>query len=119
MNLAKLFETQKVLRERINYNEPDRFNKLVLALMVELGACANEQRTWKFWSNDQDPRIKVREGNCNECNGTGDMYIIILLLYLGRTVKSVMVKALFIKINSLKNTWTNCILFWKLGWESE
>jgi len=58
MNLAKLFETQKVLRDRINYNEPDRFNKLVLALLVELGELANEQRSWKFWSKDQSPRVQ-------------------------------------------------------------
>lgn len=59
MNLAKLFEMQKVLRDRINYNEPDRFNKLVLALLVELGECANEWRGFKFWSQDQEPRTKV------------------------------------------------------------
>jgi dimeric dUTPase (all-alpha-NTP-PPase superfamily) len=47
---------QKVLRDRINYNEPDRFNKLILALLVELGECANEQRSWKYWSKDQQPR---------------------------------------------------------------
>jgi dimeric dUTPase (all-alpha-NTP-PPase superfamily) len=55
MNLAKLFETQKVLRDRIAYNEPDRFNKLVLALLVELGECANEWRGFKFWSKNQEP----------------------------------------------------------------
>jgi dimeric dUTPase (all-alpha-NTP-PPase superfamily) len=37
MKLEKLFETQKVLRERINYRGEDRFNKLVLALLVEIG----------------------------------------------------------------------------------
>lgn len=58
MNLTKLFETQKILRDRINYNEPDRFNKLILALLVELGECANEWRGFKFWSNDQEPRTK-------------------------------------------------------------
>lgn len=58
MNLAKLFETQKVLRDRIGYNEPDRFNKLVLALFVELGECANEWRGFKFWSKDQSPRVQ-------------------------------------------------------------
>jgi dimeric dUTPase (all-alpha-NTP-PPase superfamily) len=56
MNLEKLFQTQKVLRDRINYNEPDRFNKLVLALLVEIGECANEWRGFKFWSKDQEPR---------------------------------------------------------------
>lgn len=59
MNLAKLFEMQKVLRHRINYNEPDRSNKLILALLVELGECANEWRGFKFWSKDQEPRTKV------------------------------------------------------------
>jgi dimeric dUTPase (all-alpha-NTP-PPase superfamily) len=55
MNLSKLFEMQKVLRDRINYNEPDRFNKLILALLVELGECANEWRGFKFWSVNQIP----------------------------------------------------------------
>ena len=59
MNLAKLFRTQKVLSERIGYYEPDRFNKLILALLVELGECANEQRSWKFWSKNQNPRTKA------------------------------------------------------------
>jgi dimeric dUTPase (all-alpha-NTP-PPase superfamily) len=58
MNLTKLFETQKILRDRIGYNEPDRFNKLVLALLVELGECANEWRGFKFWSKNQKPRTK-------------------------------------------------------------
>jgi dimeric dUTPase (all-alpha-NTP-PPase superfamily) len=58
VNLEKLFETQKVLRDRIGYNEPDRFNKLILALLVELGECANEHRGFKFWSQNQQPRTK-------------------------------------------------------------
>jgi len=58
MNLEKLFQTQKVLRDRIGYNEPDRFNKLILALLVELGECANEWRGFKFWSQNQQPTIK-------------------------------------------------------------
>lgn len=55
MNLVKLFDTQKVLRDRIAYDQPDRFNKLVLALLVELGECANEWRGFKFWSKNQEP----------------------------------------------------------------
>jgi dimeric dUTPase (all-alpha-NTP-PPase superfamily) len=53
MNLEKLFQTQKILRDRIGYNEPDRFNKLILALLVELGECAKEWRGFKFWSVNQ------------------------------------------------------------------
>lgn len=61
MNLQKLFETQKVLMERIEKEHPrkegeDRFDKKVLALLVEVGECANEQRSWKYWSNDKKPR---------------------------------------------------------------
>ncbi|WP_273128980.1 dUTP diphosphatase [Bacillus weihaiensis] len=59
MNLTKLFETQKVLRDRIGYEGPDRLEKLILALLVEVGECANEWRGFKFWSKDQEPRIKV------------------------------------------------------------
>jgi dimeric dUTPase (all-alpha-NTP-PPase superfamily) len=72
MNLTKLFETQKILRDRINYNEPDRFNKLVLALLVELGECANEWRGFKFWSKDQMPRVE-EDVQCEVCKGTGDL----------------------------------------------
>jgi dimeric dUTPase (all-alpha-NTP-PPase superfamily) len=76
MNLEKLFETQKVLRERINYRGEDRFNKLVLALLVELGECANEWRGFKFWSKDQEPRYFVPNPNdvCKECKGQPIFY---------------------------------------------
>lgn len=57
MNLNELIETQKVLRDRISYDEPDRLNKLILALLVEIGECANEWRGFKYWSKDQAPRI--------------------------------------------------------------
>lgn len=70
MNLTKLFEAQKKLREHINYNGEDRFEKLILALLVELGECANEQRSWKFWSKNQEPR-KEKRIKCPTCNGTG------------------------------------------------
>ncbi|MEH7521984.1 dUTP diphosphatase [Bacillus sp. JJ1503] len=64
MDLKKLFEIQKVLRDRINYNEPDRFNKLVLALLVELGECANEWRGFKFWSVNQLPHTSAVRVPC-------------------------------------------------------
>ncbi|MGE7880358.1 dUTP diphosphatase [Peribacillus muralis] len=70
MNLNKLFETQKVLRDRINYNEPDRFDKLILALLVEIGECANEWRGFKFWSTDQEPRTEELI-ECEGCGGSG------------------------------------------------
>ncbi|UTI44419.1 dUTP diphosphatase [Niallia sp. RD1] len=59
MNLQKLFQTQKVLRDRIGYEGEDRFEKLILALLVEIGECANEFRGFKFWSKDQKPRTEL------------------------------------------------------------
>jgi dimeric dUTPase (all-alpha-NTP-PPase superfamily) len=64
MNLQKLFQSQKVLRNRIGYNEPDRFNKLILALLVELGECANEWRGFKFWSVNQLPHTSAVRVPC-------------------------------------------------------
>lgn len=60
MNLQKLFEAQKVLDERIikehRLEGQDLLQNKILALLVELGECANEYRAWKFWSKDQNPR---------------------------------------------------------------
>lgn len=67
MNLDKLFSMQKVLRDQINYDKPDKPYKLILALIAEIGELANEQRSWKFWSKDQQPRTKaVRNVAMNE-----------------------------------------------------
>jgi len=71
MNLSKLFETQKVLRDRIGYEGPDRLEKLILALLVEVGECANEWRGFKFWSKNQNPRVT---DHCRNCSGRGEGY---------------------------------------------
>ncbi|OYD58458.1 hypothetical protein CGZ90_00725 [Fictibacillus aquaticus] len=63
MNLKPLFEKQQELRDRINYQGADRFEKLVLALLVEIGECANEWRGFKFWSTDQEPRTFAKTTN--------------------------------------------------------
>lgn len=64
MNLINLFETQRILDERIMEKHPELVgqNNLdwkILALQVELGECANEWRGFKKWSNDQEPRTKL------------------------------------------------------------
>lgn len=86
MEFKKLFATQKVLMDRIEKEHPPfkhehRSSKRLLALLVEIGECANEQRSWKFWSKDQEPRTKGKckmcddhihfVGGCPMCNGTG------------------------------------------------
>ncbi|UKL29990.1 dUTP diphosphatase protein [Bacillus phage PK1] len=71
MNLEKLFDMQKDLGKvgLFNYQGEDRFDKLVLALLVELGECANEWRGFKFWSKDQNPRVWVN--TCEHCIWNG------------------------------------------------
>lgn len=64
MNLKHLFELQAKLDERIEKEHPrqegeDRLAKKILALQVELGELANEWRGFKYWSNNQEPRIRV------------------------------------------------------------
>lgn len=90
MNLKQLFDTQRILDERIAKEHPvqegeDRFAKKILALLSELGECANEQRSWKFWSKDQKPRtikyVPFEETQCENydllyCEICGDYYDI-------------------------------------------
>lgn len=78
MNLQKLFDLQRQLDERIEKEHPrqpgeDRLAKKNLALLVELGELANEWRGFKFWSNDQEPRIQVKIP-CRNCGGHGEGY---------------------------------------------
>lgn len=52
---------QKVLDENILKQHPlqegeDRTGKVILALLVEVGECANEWRGFKFWSKDQEAK---------------------------------------------------------------
>jgi dimeric dUTPase (all-alpha-NTP-PPase superfamily) len=55
MNLAKLYEVQAKLKDRIGYKGADKFEKMMLALLVEIGECANEWRGFKYWSKKQKP----------------------------------------------------------------
>lgn len=61
MNLAKLFELQENLDERIRENHglqgESLFSRKILALQVELAELANETRCFKFWS-DKKPSDK-------------------------------------------------------------
>ena len=75
MNLQKLFEMQAKLDKDITAHHPvkkteNRLEKKALALLVELGECANEWRGFKFWSNNQEPRTEEVVG-CDECRALG------------------------------------------------
>lgn len=61
INFKYLYEIQAGLKAHISKNHPerndeDRSAKKFLALLVELGECANEERSFKFWSTDQNAR---------------------------------------------------------------
>lgn len=77
MNLQKLFEAQAELDAFIEQQHPtqpgeNRLEKKVLALLVELGECANEWRGFKFWSNDQKANeLEWVDEDCKSCKGTG------------------------------------------------
>ena len=62
MNLAKLFETQKILDNRSvdehKLHGQDLLPQKILALQVELAELAQNWRGFKFWSKDQEPRTK-------------------------------------------------------------
>ena len=70
-----LFELQKKLDAHIIKNKElegiDKFPAKVLAALVEIGENANEQRSWKYWSNDQEPRNFEWHGDCKICKGSG------------------------------------------------
>lgn len=73
MKLSKLFETQRILDERIMEQHPElrgqnNLDWKILALQVELGECANEWRGFQKWSNYQKPRkiIHTTEGATTE-----------------------------------------------------
>lgn len=76
MNLTKLFDTQRILDERIvrqkGLEGRDLLPNKILALLVELGELANEERSWKFWSNNQTARNQDIE--CHACKGLGEFH---------------------------------------------
>lgn len=69
MNLAKLFEMQRQLDDRIikekGLSGQNLFPNTVLALQVELAEFANEGRWFKHWSNKQTPFVETEV--CDYC----------------------------------------------------
>lgn len=79
MNLTKLFEIQKELDRKIIKKKGlagrDLLQERILALQVELGECANEWRGFKFWSEDQEPRLSGPPKMLPEhSGGSGEWY---------------------------------------------
>jgi dimeric dUTPase (all-alpha-NTP-PPase superfamily) len=59
MNLKYMIELQGGLMKHIQKTHDlpfIPFGDTILALLVEIGECANESRCFKYWSKDQEPR---------------------------------------------------------------
>jgi dimeric dUTPase (all-alpha-NTP-PPase superfamily) len=82
-----------IMDEHPELKGQDNSDWKVLALLVELGECANEWRGFKKWSKDQDPRLKIvikePQGQCAD----------------------------LIKYPLLKNMWTACTSCYPLAWK--
>lgn len=80
MNYIKLFQTQAELDSKIvdgkGLEGQDLFMYKVQALCCEIQETANEQRSWKFWSNNREPRTESKVV-CHACNGKGSFTIDI------------------------------------------
>lgn len=76
MNLIPLFEMQEQLDTRIREEKglqgQDLLDEKIRALLTELGELSNEERSFKFWSEDQKPRTEEKV-SCSACDGTGDL----------------------------------------------
>ncbi|MED1790611.1 dUTP diphosphatase [Brevibacillus laterosporus] len=70
ISLETLFEKQKQLDDYIikkkGLEGQDLFSNKILALQVELGELANEWRGFKHWSEDREPRSRVKV-HCELC----------------------------------------------------
>ncbi|MEK4132012.1 dUTP diphosphatase [Solibacillus sp. FSL W8-0474] len=71
MQLNKLYEIQAGLKAHIDYKGEDKFSRMMLAMIVEFGECANEWQQFKYWKKNNEPRTKV-EVECSCCLGTTD-----------------------------------------------
>ncbi|WP_374718343.1 dUTP diphosphatase [Neobacillus sp.] len=71
LTLEQMYEMQKQLDSRIirekGLEGRDLLPNTVLALQVEIGELANEWRGFKHWSNDREPRTRVKD--CLGCSG--------------------------------------------------
>lgn len=72
MNLNELFQQQKALDQRIvkekGLQGKDLLKDKTVALICELYECVNENRHFKFWSENREPK---RPERCFNCKGSG------------------------------------------------
>lgn len=58
MQLNKLYEIQAGLKAHIDYKGEDKFSRMMLAMIVEFGECANDWQQFKYWKKNNEPKVK-------------------------------------------------------------
>lgn len=61
METHELFTIQDGLKSHIGYQGPDKFEKMVLAMVVEFMEAANDWRGFKYWSKNQQRKETLLE----------------------------------------------------------
>lgn len=69
MQLTKLYEVQKGLKERIGCVDPNKDEKMLLAFYTELGECANEWQGFKYWKKNNEAKTVKRVATEWDDNG--------------------------------------------------
>jgi dimeric dUTPase (all-alpha-NTP-PPase superfamily) len=59
--LNELYSIQAGLKTRIGYNEPDKFGKMMLAMVIEFAEAANDWQGFKYWKKHNEPKISLLE----------------------------------------------------------
>jgi dimeric dUTPase (all-alpha-NTP-PPase superfamily) len=61
MQLNELYLIQAGLKSRIGYDEPDKFEKMMLAMIIEFSEAANDWQGFKYWKKNNKPKETLLE----------------------------------------------------------
>ena len=84
-DLTELFSLQKRLLKEINYEKQDVVDKLILGMQVEVAECAYEEKSFKFWSRNNQSRTEAMRDDGAKYNPMLEEYIdgLHILLAIG------------------------------------
>jgi dimeric dUTPase (all-alpha-NTP-PPase superfamily) len=60
-NLQELYKIQASLKERIGYTGDDKFERMILAMIIEFAEAANDWQKFKYWKKNNDPKLTLLE----------------------------------------------------------
>jgi dimeric dUTPase (all-alpha-NTP-PPase superfamily) len=61
MLTSELYEIQRGLKARIGYDGPDKFSKMMLAMVIEFSEAANDWQGFKYWKKHNNPKVSLLE----------------------------------------------------------